>query len=157
MNMEMEMEKKSLDTPPKKTRKNRPTACRGLNKTNCIFPCKYVKDKFKRHRNFCHAKIKRMIAKASTKKEKKRMEKKARKITAKLNKAENDIKNVNKVVKETAKEVTETPGIFSSITNVLGFKETAPIPEPATENVVVEEIKEEPEGEVKKEEEMKLI
>ena len=30
-----------------KTKKYHPTACKGLNKTNCIFPCAFVEEKLK--------------------------------------------------------------------------------------------------------------
>ena len=119
-----------------KTKKYHPTACKGLNKTNCIFPCNYIEGKMKKQYNMCRAKIQRMRKNAKTEKQKKMLEKKEKKMSSTFKKANKNMKQMNANVKKGVKEV-ETPGIMSSITGFFTAKkpeETAPKKE---EEVVV--------------------
>jgi hypothetical protein len=104
-----------------KTKRNHPTACRGLNKTNCIFPCDSVKDKLNQQYKYCRSKFKRMIQDATTKKNKKlvqSLKKKEKNVTMKLNRAEKNMAQVNKDVISAVKETEESkPTFMSSITN----------------------------------------
>jgi hypothetical protein len=131
-----------------KTRKSHPTACRGLNKTNCIFPCAYAESKLEKQRSHCYSKIKRMVKNAKTEKEKKMLKSKGKQITQKLDRAKQNMKKVNKDVKDAAKETS----ILSSITE---FFTPKPKEETKTEEPVVEvkpEVEvEEPEKEKEKE------
>ena len=112
------------------TKKSHPTACRGLNKTNCIFPCEYIEGKMENQHKMCRAKIQRMRKNAKTEKQKKMLEKKEKKMTSTFKKAKRNMKQMNANVKKGVKEV-ETPGIVSSIT---GFF-TAKKPEKKEEEV----------------------
>jgi len=150
-----------------KTRKSHPTACRGLNKTNCIFPCAYAESKLEKQRSHCYSKIKRMVKNAKTEKEKKMLKSKGKQITQKLDRAKQNMKKVNKDVKDAAKETS----ILSSITEFFTPKpkeETKPEVKEVKPEVEVEEVKpvvEEPEAkpetveeeETKKEEEPETL
>jgi len=125
------------------TKKSHPTACRGLNKTNCIFPCEYIEGKMENQHNMCRAKIQRMRKNAKTEKQKKMLEKKEKKMSMTFKKAKRNMKQMNANVKKGVKEV-ETPGIVSSITGFFTAKkpeETAPKKEeeevPPIENMEV--------------------
>jgi len=133
-----------------KTKKNHPTACRGLNKTNCIFPCDYAEGKLEKQRSYCYSTIKRVIKHAKTEKEKKMLESKGKQITKKLNRAKQNMKKVNKDVKDAANETS----IMSSIT---GFFTPSPKPKSEEPKPEVEEPKpEEPKPEEPKPEEPEM-
>lgn len=127
------------------TRKSHPTACRGLNKTNCIFPCKYAEKKLNQQHSYCYATIKRKIKHAKTEKEKKSLISKGKKITKKLNRAKQNMKKVNKDVESAAKDTS----ILSGIT---GFFTPKPKSEVEEEPKPVEvEVEEEPKPESEEE------
>ena len=112
------------------TRKHH-TACRGLNKTNCIFPCELVHRKTKEHMDYCHSKFQRIKKNAKTKKEKKRIEKIERKTMKKL-------KAASKKVETGTKEIAKTSTVLGSI----GSFFTAKPDESEKKSEVVEEVKE---------------
>ena len=127
-----------------KTKRNHPTACRGLNKTNCIFPCEYVKSKMDEQIGYCRSKYKRMIKIAKTEKQKKKLEKEHSKTMKKLNDAKSDIVTGTKKVEK----ATNSMSILGTVTSSFGnlFK-------PKEENPKIEEPEPEPEVEVEKESE----
>jgi len=136
------------------TKKNHPTACKGLNKTNCIFPCELVKRKIGQQVEYCRSKFKRMIRHAKTKKEKDALMKKGKKVTQKMMKAKRKIEKGTDEVKK----ATDEMGIIGRISNFFqpkaaaeaeAPKEGAEIPKAEVE---AEAPKEEVEAEAPKEE-----
>lgn len=147
-----------------KTKRNPPTACRGLNKTNCIFPCEYVKRKMNEQIGYCRSKYKRMLKHVTTEKQKKMLKMEHSKTMKKLNKAKSDIVKGTNGVESATKNMSMVETVTNSISNLFKPKEPVPvmekepgmegmeIKEEVIEPVVEQEIKEE---ELKKEEENK--
>jgi hypothetical protein len=146
-----------------KTKRNPPTACRGLNKTNCIFPCQSAKHKLNLQHKFCRSKFKRMIKDATKKNDKKlvkMLKNKEKNVTMKMKRAEKNMEQVNKDVISAVKETEETkPSFISSITNFFTPKpkEAETDTEPKSEEAVAvtenetEKTEEEEEGSESKE------
>ena len=107
-----------------KTKKNHPTACKGLNKTNCIFPCELVKRKIGQQVEYCRSKFKRLVHHAKTKKEKDMLLKKGKKVTQKLMKAKRKIEKGTDEVKK----ATDEMGIVGRISNFFQPKVEAEVP-----------------------------
>ena len=132
-----------------KTKRNPPSACRGLNKTNCIFPCESVKHKLNQQHKHCRTKFKRMIKDATKKNDKnlvKMLKNKEKNVTMKMKRAEKNMEQVNKDVISAVKETEETkPSFMSSITNFFTPKpkEAEPDTETKSEEVVTEKTEEE--------------
>ena len=101
-----------------KTKKNPPSACRGLNKTNCIFPCEYVKRKMNEQIGYCRSKYKRMIKHAKTEKQKKMLQKEHSKTMKKLTKAKSSIDKGTKEVEAATKSMGILGTVTSSFTNL---------------------------------------
>jgi hypothetical protein len=101
-----------------KTRKNNPTACRGLNKTNCIFPCKLVRGKVNEHMVYCHSAFKRHEKKAKTKKELMKIKKVKVKTMKRIKSAKKDIEKGTKKI-ETATQEMDNSGILSNVRKTL--------------------------------------
>ena len=104
------------------TKKKHPTACKGLNKTNCIFPCELVKRKIGQQVEYCRSKFKRLIHHAKTKKEKEALMKKGKKVTQKMMKAKRKIEKGTDEVKK----ATDEMGIVGRISNFFQPKAEAP-------------------------------
>lgn len=149
-----------------KTKRNHPTACKGLNKTNCIFPCEYVKRKMDEQIGYCRSKYKRMIKHAKTEKQKKKLEKEHSKTMKKLNDAKSDIVMGTKKVEKATNSMSILGTVTSSFSNLFKPKEEKskieePEPEPEVENEEPKELiepvveEEEKTEEEKKEEENK--
>jgi len=105
------------------TKKNHPTACKGLNKTNCIFPCELVKRKIGQQMEYCRSKFKRMIRHAKTKKEKDALIKKSKKVTQKMLKAKRKIEKGTDEVQK----ATDEMGIIGRISNFFQPKAAAEV------------------------------
>ena len=131
-----------------KTKKNHPTACKGLNKTNCIFPCEYVKRKMDEQIGYCRSKYKRMIKIAKTEKQKKKLEKEHSKTMKKLNDAKSNIVTGTKKVESATKNMSILGNVTSSFGNFFKSKEEKSEPE---KEEAVEEPKEEAVEEPKEE------
>ena len=110
-----------------KTKRNPPTACRGLNKTNCIFPCEYVKRKMNEQIGYCRSKYKRMLKHAKTEKQKKMLQMEHSKTMKKLSKAKSDIVKGTNGVESATKSMSILGSVTNSISNL--FKPKEPVTE----------------------------
>jgi hypothetical protein len=117
--------------------KKRHTACRGLNKTNCIFPCELVHRKTKENMDYCRSKFQRIKKNAKTKKEKMRIEKIERKTMKKM-------KSASKKVETGTKEIAKTSSVLGSIGSFFSEKPATKVEEPLVEPLVEEPVVEEP-------------
>jgi len=124
------MEKKSYGG---KTQKLKPSACRGLNKTNCIFPCEYVKRKMNEQIGYCRTKFINLEKKAKSKKHKKMIQNMKNKTMTSLKKAEKKIKEGTREVEKATKKMDESSGLYGMMGSISSFFT------PSTENKTMEE------------------